>query len=310
MEREAALGSEELRAKARAQAKQHKNPTAPKVLQQFRSLQDMMEFANGPCDIEEYSQSSRKTARGGWEGNFNDFKDWPSAMNAGRCGWPEGADNIKLLSGTLTDKVLAQIKVPELRHHDEGVALDVERYREGDPDCVMRWEEGEEVMRGQGQIRILVNVCVSAAVDSSVLQARGAAIVALTHALELVGKRVELTMAANTANNIETHFIAKAMEEPVQLDQLAFSAGSADMFRRFMFACWERISDKGVRRDTGIPNGGYGMVRNAHHVDDYDVVLPTLVGYGDKDQFTDPKAAEAWVLLKLKELGVELEEQR
>lgn len=295
----------ELRAEAKRMAAESTNQEAPKVFQTFPSLQAMMTYAEQqePGDLPGEERSSRKRAEVG----FNDFPTWEAAVTAGRRGWPEGTDKIRTLSAVLTDKVLAQMRIPELTSHDEGLVLDVERYREGDPECLLRWEDSDDIMEGQGDVRILVNVCVSSMVSSEVLQGRGAAVVALVQALELAGKRVELTIAANVSDKIETQFIAKPMGEPLQLDQLAFSVASADMFRRFMFACWER-APKAVRDAVGVYQfGSYGMPKNAHHTNGAQLILPTMIGYGARNEFLTPERTEQWVLDKLEELGVQVE---
>jgi hypothetical protein len=277
-----------------------KNPTVPKHRQQFRSFAEMLHFAHtAPTALTPAKQTSRDTS---FRGTFHDFRTWEACYRAGGAGWPEMAAQVQRLVATVTEKVLAKMVIPDLAYHDEGLYLDGERYREGDPECLMKWVDTAGEVTGQQEFRIIANMCVSGSVENRVLQLRGAAIIALANALELVGRRVEVAIVANTADTIETSFIAKPFGEPCQIDQLAFSVASADMFRRCLFACWERAPEDLRQRVGAQKHGGYGMVRNAHYVDDTDLVLSTEVGNGG--HFQSPDAAVRWVLAQLEAQGV------
>jgi len=286
--------------------RQFKNPDAPKVHQHFRSFQDLVRFAQEDAPhLSKAEQASRKAGDGG---DFNDFHSFPEAVKVATSGWPEGTKRIKKVAATLTDKVLATIKVQDFTTDDEGVFLDTERYLDNDPDCLLKLEDTELEQHGANNIRIFMNCCVSGKVNHKVLAMRGAAVVALVEGLTLAGKQVELTVGANTANALEVTFVAKPLDEPLQMDQLAFSVASADMFRRFCFASWERVDDAALLRKVGIrASGGYGRVANCHHVHDFDVILTTLSGYGNADEFASVENAEAWVMDKLRMLGVQME---
>ena len=156
-------------------------------------------------------------------------------------------------------------------------------------------------------MRIVLNACVAAHVGTEVLQAKGAAVAALAQALERAGKRVEIVVAAAieavaTSSHLETYFPAKREDEPMQLDQLAFSVASGDIFRRFIFAAWETLPAD-IRTQFGIyPGGGYGHVAQLRHHGAVNVV----VGSGEGVAWTDAKAAREWVLEQLREQGVKL----
>jgi len=158
-------------------------------------------------------------------------------------------------------------------------------------------------------VRIVLNACVSWNVSPEVLQARGAAVAALASALELAGRRTEIVVAAAIdakvgKGHLETYFPAKREGEPLQLDQLAFSVASADVFRRLIFAAWETLPST-LRKKFGIrPGGGYGRVSELRHHGHANIVIGS--GLTERVAWTDASAARIWVLRQLEAQGVQL----
>ena len=201
---------------------------------------------------------------------------------------------------------MQRVPVTEFKRSEEdGVGVDVDSYLLGEPDCLLR--PVEVTPPGSESVRIVLNACVAWNVAPAILQAKGAAVVALASALEKAGRRVEIVVAAGidaklTCGHLETYFPAKQEDEPLQLDQLAFTVASADVFRRTIFAAWETLPAE-VRQDFGIfPRGGYGRVSELRHHGAANIVI----GSGAGVAWTSPQAARTWILHQLEAQGVQL----
>ncbi|HWO14483.1 MAG TPA: hypothetical protein VNN80_33490, partial [Polyangiaceae bacterium] len=97
---------------------------------------------------------------------------------------------------------------------------------------------------------------------------------------------------------------AKRESEPIQLDQLAFSVASADVFRRLIVAAWETLPGD-IRNKFGIfPGGGYGRVSELRHHGSANIVISS--GANDSVAWTNANAAHEWVLRQLEAQGVQL----
>ena len=110
--------------------------------------------------------------------------------------------------------------------------------------------------------------------------------------------------ARTGVGHLETEFPAKRESEPIQLDQLAFSVASADVFRRLVFAAWETLPGD-IRNKFGIfPGGGYGRVSELRHQRDANIVISS--GATERVAWTNATAARDWVLRQLEAQGVQL----
>jgi len=292
---------------AKKQAREHKGKTKAKLFQSFDSFQELVEFGKLNAKHRQADNRVSRQEGTGYLANYFEFPSYEDACDKAASGWPGGTTRIKRISASLTEKVLATVKMQDFIYDDEGIFLDSERYAEGDPDCLMKLEEFECETRGADNIHIFMNAAASAVVDKAILANRGAAIVALTAGLSLAGKNVEVRVGCSNGT-IETIFTAKALGDPLQIDQLAISVACGDVFRRFAFAAWERCENEDILAEGGIRRGGgYGYPMNCYEVDNFDIVLPTMIGYGDKGQFESEETTEKWVYAKLKQLGVELD---
>jgi hypothetical protein len=189
---------------------------------------------------------------------------------------------------------------------DDGIEVDLDGYIQGEPDCLLR--PYEVTLPGCESVRIVLNACVSWNVEPAVLQAKGAAVVALANALEQAGVGWRSSVAAaidakdGSCLHLETYFPVKREGEPLQLDQLAFAVASGDLFRRLVFAAWETLPVL-LRTRSGIyRNAGYGRVSELRHHGGANI----LIGSGDAVAWTNPQAAREWVLRQLEAQDVTL----
>jgi hypothetical protein len=270
------------------------------LVQTFGSYYDLLDTAaNGQCEMSQ--RSSRRTNNSG----FNDASSFEQALDRATYGWPENTRRLRELAASITDDVVQRVRITEFRRSEEdGIGVDLDCYLAGEPDCLLRLHE--QPAPGCESVRIVLNACAAAHVGTEMLQAKGAAVAALAQALERAGKRVEIVVAAAIdgvgSSHLETYFPAKREDEPMQLDQLAFSVASGDILRRFIFAEWETLPAN-IRERFGIyPGGGYGHVAQLRHPGGANVV----VGSGEGVSWTDARAARGWVLDQLKERGVVL----
>lgn len=278
--------------------------------QLFQSWEDYLETADKGLVQGDRGRSSRDPSYGG---RFYDSANITECLGRAKGGWPENAEKIRTLSASLTDEILSCMKVTDFRRtEEEGMGVDLSAYLEGEPDCILK--HVEEDATGDQTIRIVYNGTVSCIVNAEVMQAKGAAIAALTQALELAGKRCEVTLAFccrgygdDGVSFIETHVPIKRDGEPVQIDQLAFALASADVFRRLGFAAWEALPEKLRMAQGAYSGGGYGMPSSPKFAEG-DIIIDTEIGYGGSMQWTNPAAAKQWVLEHLRAQGVELKD--
>ena len=159
-------------------------------------------------------------------------------------GWHEGAVKIADMRARLqssVDEILTE-KSKTVHMDVEGIWVDEGLLTMGVPECCGDWTVAGEDAHGK-IIKIVANVCVSAAVSHATMFARGAAVVAATDILEALGHRVHLVMATglktgrnNKYDKLESFITVKEASQPVDMDRLSYLFANPAFFRRIIFA--------------------------------------------------------------------------
>lgn len=240
------------------------------------------------------SQDSRSTS--GFHGDWSGARNWAQALDMARNGWPQGRARIEQISSAVFAKTGSLIRKDDIRYDVTGSAVDIGAYLSGQPECFTVWEETDEYREGKGKVvKIVVNAAASSGVTPEVLFLRGACVVALADSLERAGRRVEIHLVMNSSG-AEYRVLIKRADQPVQLDQLAFSIASPAAFRRVGFAVMERWPSE-VQSQVGY---SYGMPHTSEMQGD--IILPSA-GYSDI-QWSNEANAIKWVIDNLKEQGI------
>ena len=276
---------------------------AKKVIRNFSTLTEFVEFAIGKSDMPSDMRSSRRTegtGSGAWYGS-PDF----SAAEGMSFNWKEGADRV--------NKLKAKVSLGNIRKEKEVIAtrkapgrINMGRAMQGHPYAFQRVVDSDRDTTGSARnvVDIFINACISGGVKPKVIEARGAAMLALAEALEQRGKRVRITvgMANNGGCGIDYQIVVKQAGQPLNLNSVAFAVAHPSFFRRFIFSAMERESAE-VRSSVGV-GGGYGYV-GEFKAD----VLPANVIYmggadfRDTDKWNDVGYVESWIIEQMQAQG-------
>lgn len=198
---------------------------------------------------------------------FTETESWTEAMQVARDGYRDVRAEIR---GHVVDleHVIRAIEADTWawRHDVTGVAVDVDRYLSGEPENMLDSVPVTVPTFGR-VVRVLVNGAASSRVEAETIRKRGAAIVALVEAVELAGCSAEVLVTfpvSDRETGRKSSFYAatvtaKAADQALDLDALAFLLAHPSMLRRCVFAV-EETEGRKVRDQFGFyPGGGYGL---------------------------------------------------
>ena len=278
-----------------------------KVEREWNSLTEFLGFALGESAMDSYSRTSRREESsygGGWFGTQNMNAAESMAFN-----WPEGAERV--------NKMRALVSLGDVRKQKEVVAirkapgrLDMGRVMQGHPYAFQRVIDSDHDQKGTSRnvVDIVLNACVSGGVDTDVIEARGAAMLALAEALEQRGKKVRITvgMANNGGCGIDYKIVVKQAGQPLNLNSVAFAVANPSFFRRFIFSAME-CESAGVRRSVHV-GSGYGYVgefkpeslpKNCIYMGGAD--------FRKSDQWNNPGVIQEWIKDECRKQGIDID---
>ncbi len=200
-----------------------------------------------------------KSSIGTGRNEFYGTENFEAAMRLARGGWAEGR---KLL-----DEARALVSLPDLGGKsweplavlsDEGDEVELGRYLEGEPECLIDWRFAEQPKTGR-VARVVLNVSASCSVNAADLMRRGAAALALVDALESAGWRVELDLAFASGKDDSGVFVStvrcKEASGVVEIDRFAFMLAHPSVLRRLFFRICEQLPESDFRRILGVEYG-------------------------------------------------------
>lgn len=213
----------------------------PKTTNQvrFNSIESLVRDNERWGSAPTHGNSSRQTRPDNWAGTST----YEEAVNLIQRGWPEGAAKVSKVRASLNRAVesLLAARTQDVVFGVEGEWFDIGRMAEGDPECCGSWEEDGESEKHR-IIKIVANICVSAAVSTQAMYARGAACIAAVDLLESLGHRVELWAGIGCDRGVErldSQVLIKESGQPVDTDRLAYVLCHPAFFRRVYFAHME-----------------------------------------------------------------------
>ncbi len=171
----------------------------------------------------------------GWAGQ--DAVTYPEALKLAENGWPNGRKDVRAIADKL--ELASHVHRQQIINDVVGDCWDMGKVVTGEPECAMLFESIPEEQTGVNIIRLVVNTAFNAGFNESLIRARGAAILALVEALELAGKRLEITAIFSEAsggwreNPDDVRVVIKHSDETAQDDLIAFALAHPSFSRRF-----------------------------------------------------------------------------
>ena len=271
---------------------------ASKVVK-FASLGEFIDYANRETDCK--SRESHSTYDAAWSGTKT-YEDAVALSN----GWVAGAKKIEKARVLVAPKGKAVRREVVMREAGPGV-VSMGHYMAGHPQPYAVIKERNQPRNGKGKVvHVMVNISASSNVKRSVIERRGAAIVALVDALQAAGRRVEVTAveAINySGNHLEYHITVKRAQDRLNLPTLAFALAHPAMLRRIVFAANESEGHEFFTEWVGF---SYGMPADVHEKNRPTDCLYLGAMKGWEPNWESDARAERWVTETCAAQGVTL----
>jgi predicted RNA binding protein YcfA (HicA-like mRNA interferase family) len=168
-----------------------------------------------------------------------------------------------------------------------------------EPYAAIRRKPDDNARRGKSPvIKVFVNLACSAAISNSALEARGAAVLAMTDAIEAAGYAAEVVVGSHSQvgrNTYDYRITVKRAGDKLNVNSVAFAMGNPDTFRRFIFGAREaefEISSATPIEWTDIP-------KDAIHIG----CMNTAFGH----KWKTPEDSRRWIQEQLKAQGINVE---
>ena len=201
---------------------------------------------------------------GRWAGT----KDYETWMHLLFNGWQNGAKSASKLADELAPFIYGTKQIDEQIYGYEGDAVDIDRYLEGDPECMLGYEESRATGAAKF-VKVAVDMGATSEIKAEALLWRGIIAAALVDLLENNGYRCEVIGYCHTSWGVDWEslivFPVKKEDQPVDLERLASLVGHAASFRRGIFSAMEKLPYEKFSQYHGY---GYGRYANSDPYDD------------------------------------------
>jgi hypothetical protein len=168
-------------------------------------------------------------------------------------GWAPGREMVEKVKAQIDGKLGSHNRQYEPAYDVSGAYVDVGRYCEGVPECMLTFEETETPQTGF--VWVHVSTGINGGVSNREIQLHGAAVGALVDALESAGQRVKLTWERSSERNgarITLWMTLKEYDDSLDMDRLAFFL-THNAPRRVM--AWQEYLKSGLARSLGVSPG-------------------------------------------------------
>jgi len=265
----------------------------------YQPVEDKNNWLHG----EDHGQNS--SAEMGYDGDaWYGTEDYDAWMGLLDNGWAEGAD----LAAKLADEVAPYIQgmkiVDEPKRDYEGDEVDIDMYLEGDPECMINYEEAK--VHGKAKfLTVAIDIGALCDVRKEAMMWRGIIAAALVDTLESNGFRLEIfgysydrgRRARGAAFHRDNLIIlpVKNEDQHMELERLASLIGHSSSFRRGIFSGFEKYP-KHIFQDY-LTLFGYGASQSG-----WPTHFPADVFIGKECLAHDAKSAVQTFRQKLSEL--------
>ena len=246
-------------------------------VERYESLSEALEHAG--------SNPSPRSSDDGNE-NWAGCKNLKDAVETGTRGYTDIRPDIDVLVRQIDSQVnLALGEVFVTKYNYSGDSVDMGRYIQGDPECMIDYEEVAATRMGR-VVRILINGSFSCGVRAETIRQRGAMVVALCEVMSKIGVGLEVWLENSTASGSQVHSTLIKLhdsKERIDIDNLMFAIAHPSMLRRIGFSVMEQ-SKWGPAPSITKRGGGYGrahQVNCSKHIEADVVVDKFESGSGD-----------------------------
>ena len=234
----------------------------------YDSLPELLEAAKLPPHPEYEGQPSSKNTSFDYY-KWTQTKNFQEAINLATYGWPKGLKAVYKLASkykeVFQDLLPKQDHATEQTYDIEGEFVDIGRYIQGDPECMVKFiPSNDKVKQGNKLQRIVVNGSFSSMINPESLFIHSALIINLSDAIEMCGFKTEIVMINLLANEycgsalLVYQTTLKQFEDFPDFTKIAFCLCHPSMFRRIILSLMEQ-EDNDTRRNLYItPDGFYG----------------------------------------------------
>lgn len=214
--------------------------------------------------------------------NWTGTKSFAEALQLQATGWHQSRPKVDAILEPLREKLADKLGYVSERFHDViGYEPDIDRLLAGEMECM--YDDLFVEAPSNGRVyTLLVSGAVNSHVSAETLMKRGAAIVALVEAFQMVGSDVEIwvedSFRARGTNKSKGRTFTSLVRihragENLDIDSIMFPLAHPSWFRRFGFAEAESLP-RTVREEFGfVLGGGYGQAADLCVMD---IVEPTF----------------------------------
>lgn len=215
-----------------------------KIIQEYSSLLDFVEFAEGGPENGLSREKSRTKFAGG---------TWQDAVSQAKTGNPELVQ--ELFNGVnIINAMIEEDRIGEIRDVT-GEYFDVADFLSGEPEVFRREEFGDK----RPVVPVYANFAMNCHVSNTVIRNRGCGIIALCDELAKSGFIVDLNMCKSDEYRGKTYYTKiKVGLDPLDLDTAAFIVANPMCHRRIWFAVLERSENNRNCGSYGYP-GEYDL---------------------------------------------------
>lgn len=202
---------------------------------QFDSLPEMQRFIDATPRTWQYSESERCKADLTWDLSAG----MVGALKLARDGWHAGAN--KLAEGL--QRLPALDAMPAWQHDVAGHMVDVDRWIEGEPECMWTLSDNADNNR-KPVITLAIGIAANCGTNAQCMANYGLAVAWYVDELEAQGQSVEVI--ASIADEVHStrvgiSWLVKEAGQALNLEALAFSIAHPAAWRRLGFAVLERL---------------------------------------------------------------------
>lgn len=226
-------------------------------------------------DFDDFLHTVRTVPRSSGAGDSsesnNESKTWD--MNAGwdganemaNRGWSDGLAKMARVRDLvdMPDQSDRSIQAQAF-YSDEGDEVDIDRYLDGEPECMIQFTP--ELTPSYGRVaKIIVNLAASCGISSATQYHRGAAACILIDALESAGVRCEVWCLPFCSREGKNRFVSKILvkrpDQHVEPDRMAYMLAHPAVMRRLGFRLleqqekpWVKWTECGYGSPYDLPN--------------------------------------------------------
>jgi hypothetical protein len=218
-----------------------------KIIQEYSSLLDFVEYAEGSPFTDGHSRGNSKD-RVKFTGGT-----WQDAVSQAKTGNPELVT--ELFNGVnIINAMINEEKIGEMRDVT-GEYFDVADYLSGEPEVFRREEYGDQ----RPVVPVYANFAMNCSVSNTVIKNRGCGIIALCDELAKSGFIVDLNMCKSDEYCRKIYYTKiKVSLDPLDLDSAAFIVANPMCHRRLWCSILERSENSSYCGGYGYP-GEYDL---------------------------------------------------